>query len=130
MNPYQYFQTGYDNRLPANNGQVRGLFTESSRPASGSSIFGTSYQAQLQNNIANYPQPENDTLMEDAEAQEQATLAAARAQPRTTSSRPAKSQQLDWKTHKPAIKRLYIDQNKSLPETMQAMDEQYSFKAS
>ena len=68
--------------------------------------------------------------MENAEAQEQPAPTAVREQLRTASSRLAKSQQLDWDTHKPAIKCFYFDQRKTLPETMQAMDEQYSFKAS
>ena len=75
----------------------------------------------------NNPQSENDTVMENVEAQEQPALVAVRPHP---APRRAKSQHLDWDTHKPTIKSFYIDQNKSLLETMQAMDEQYSFKAS
>ncbi|KAI4280424.1 MAG: hypothetical protein L6R38_004469 [Xanthoria sp. 2 TBL-2021] len=46
------------------------------------------------------------------------------------SSRRARSEHLDWNAHKDTIKKLYLDQNKSLSETIEAMKEQYSFDAS
>lgn len=129
INPYNSFPIGWDNIDIPLPDHIRDLFTESAQPASDAFNFGTSYQAHLRNGIANDPQP-NDTFEENVEAPEQLALTVVRAQPETASSRRAKSQHLDWDTHKHTIKSFYIDQNKSLPETMQAMDEQYSFKAS
>ena len=42
----------------------------------------------------------------------------------------ARSETLDWISHRDTIMRLYITENKSLPETQRMMEQIYSFKAS
>ena len=36
----------------------------------------------------------------------------------------------EWELHQPTIKRLYLDQDRTLPDVMKIMQQQYSFKAS
>lgn len=47
-------------------------------------------------------------------------------------SRPrrAKYENLDWERQEAVLRSLYMDQNKSLADTMKIMEEQHSFKAS
>jgi hypothetical protein len=45
-------------------------------------------------------------------------------------SRRLKYTGLDWDHHKPQLKRIYLDENKSLSETIAIMRDQYSFDAS
>ena len=80
--------------------------------------------------MVNDLQPNNDISMEGNEAEEPPAPSVAIAQPKTRSFRRVRGENLDWNAYKDAIRSLYIDQNKSLPETMQAMDNLHSFKAS
>lgn len=50
--------------------------------------------------------------------------------PTKTPSRRSKYGSLDWGGHQSVLKRLYLDENNSLLETMQIMKEQHSFNAS
>lgn len=68
--------------------------------------------------------------MEENIAEEQPAPSAMRAQTETASSRRGKRELVDWNAHKATIRSLYIDQNKTLSETIEAMDKFYSFKAS
>lgn len=130
MESDQSFSLGWGNHGSAYDEQVHGLFEGASQLASSSSAFGTSYQIHPRVGIVGNVQAHNDIPMEDYEAQEQPAPSAVRAPPETAPSRRTKSQHHDWDAHKALIKRLYIDQNKSLPETMEAMERLHSFKAS
>jgi hypothetical protein len=50
---------------------------------------------------------------------------------RQTSALPrARNAQLDWETHRPKIKKLYMDENLSLKDTREIMKEESGFDAS
>ena len=68
--------------------------------------------------------------MEGNEEEKQPVPAAAIAQSRTGPIHRAKGEQPDWNAYKDTIWSLYIDQDESLPETIQDMENLHSFKAS
>ncbi|KAL8828847.1 MAG: hypothetical protein Q9170_006425 [Blastenia crenularia] len=105
------------------------LIGASSRTSSAPAGFLVPYQGYVAANTQE-AQRGNEVLMGDYETEPQPAPSAPEAQSDVKPSRRARSEQLDWNAHKKAIKKLYIDQNKSLPETMAAMNEQHSFKAS
>lgn len=47
----------------------------------------------------------------------------------TSSERPHKLSDEDWKHHRETIQRLYIEENRSLWDVMNIMAERYGFKA-
>ncbi len=130
MDSHQSFAFNWGDHGPSYNQQSHGLLGGPSQLASSSSTFEASYQNPFQAGMANHLPPNNDISMDGIEAEEQPTPSVPTAHPKTGSSRRAKAKHLDWNAYKDAIRSLYIDQNKSLPETMQAMDDLYSFKAS
>lgn len=130
MDSHQSFPYNWGDHGPAYNQQVHGLLGGPSQLASTSSNFETSFQNPFHDSMANDFRPNNDIPMEGIEAEEQPIPSIATAQPETGSSRRARAEHLDWNAYKDAIWSLYIDQNKSLSETMQAMDDLHSFKAS
>ncbi|KAH6895896.1 hypothetical protein B0T10DRAFT_587446 [Thelonectria olida] len=66
-----------------------------------------------------------DSLVTNAEGQQDAGPPG----PPPTSRR-SKYRDLDWEHHKPQLKKIYLDENKSLSETIAIMRDQHSFKAS
>jgi hypothetical protein len=94
---------------------------------SSSTLF--SYQNPLQVNAAYGLQPD-DIAMQYSGVEGHPILSVAKAQTDTRPSRRAKYGHLDWKAHKIAIRNLYMDQNKSLSETMAVMKNMHSFDAS
>lgn len=130
MDSRQSFPFDWSNYGPAHNQQVHGLIGApqglAPNPSTFEAPFPTPFQAGLVNNL----QPDKDIYMEGDGEEQQSAPSVARAQPNTGSSRRAKSEYPDWNTYKDAIWSLYIDQNKSLAETIQEMENLHSFKAS
>jgi hypothetical protein len=130
MDPHQSFPFDWGNHGPAYNHQVHGLLGGPPQPASSSSTFEAPFQNRFQAGMVNDLQPNNDISMEGYEAEEPPAPSAAIAQPNTRSFHRVRGENIDWNAYKDVIRSLYIDQNKSLSETMQAMDNLHSFKAS
>ncbi|KAL8777117.1 MAG: hypothetical protein Q9213_007998 [Squamulea squamosa] len=95
-----------------------------------SSAFDATYQNPFATDTANEGQPSNDVSMMMYEIEPQLGPTIPGADQDARSSRRARNGHLDWNAFKETIKELYINQNKSLPETMDAMNKQYSFNAS
>ncbi|KAL8767768.1 MAG: hypothetical protein Q9209_005854 [Squamulea sp. 1 TL-2023] len=95
-----------------------------------STAFDASYQNPVVTDTANEGQPSNDVSIMNHEIEPQPRPIIPGAVQVARSSHRARSGHLDWNTYKETIKELYINQNKSLPETMDAMNKQYSFDAS
>lgn len=134
MNPHPSMPFGWHNDGTAYGQQVHGLLGGSSQMPSNSAAFEASYQIPFAADMANEAQPSNDVSMANYETEPQLGPQPGpsihRAQRNARPSRRARSEHLDWNAYKDTIKELYIDQNKSLPETMAVMNEQYSFNAS
>lgn len=129
MDSNSLYPFDWNNQKSAYNGLVHDPLGEPSPVISGSSAFSASYQNPFRAGTANVPQP-SDISMEGIEMEQPPAPSTASAQPETGSSRRAKFEQLDWNAHKASIKNLYLDENKSLPETMKVMNDIHSFKAS
>ena len=69
------------------------------------------------------PEPSSNILHDEPNS-------TSMAAPPRTASRRSKYKGLDWDEHKPKIKELYLDEDRSLSETMRIMKEAYSFNAS
>ncbi|KAL8839145.1 MAG: hypothetical protein Q9176_004648 [Flavoplaca citrina] len=110
--------------------QVNGLLGDFSQIPSTSAAFEAPYQISFAPDMAHEAQASNNVSMGDYETGPQPGPSIHEAQRDARASRRAKSEHLDWNEYKDTIKKLYIDQNKSLLETMKAMSEQYSFNAS
>ena len=130
MDPHQSSPFGWGNHEATYNHQVHGLFGGAPQLASSSSTFQAPLQSPFQIGSASDFPPNNDISMEGYEVEEQSAPLDAIAQPETRSSRRTKGEQLDWNAYKNAIRSLYMDQNKTLSETMEAMENVHSFKAS
>ena len=130
MNLDQPFPFDWSNHGPAYNQQVQGLLGGSQRIGSSSSTFEAPFQEPFQAGMANNFQPYNDISMKGNEEEGQPAPAAPIAQARTGPFHRATGEHLDWNTYKDTIWSLYIDQNKSLVETIQDMENLHSFKAS
>lgn len=131
MSSHHQFNFAWEHHGPAYNGQVEDLFGGPTQLPAGSSAFETaSYQVPYQAEMADEFQLPSNAPMEGIEVGEPPTSSNDRAQPEARSSRQAKSEGLDWNTHKAAIKSLYVDNDKSLAETRKMMVEKYSFDAS
>lgn len=128
MEPYRSIPLDWGNPGSAYNEQSRSGFRFSRNLVPVPFNIGTVYQTQFQNGMADNAQA--DIIMDNNEPEEQPARSALEAQPARAQSSRARSAHLDWDSHKDRIKDLYIDKNKSLPETMKAMDEVYFFKAS
>lgn len=130
MDPHQSFPFGWGNHGPTYNHQVHGLVGGAPQLPSDSSAsqapFPSSYQLGMSSDLP----PIDDSSMNADEVEEQPAPLDAIARPKTRSSHRAKREHLDWNAYKDAIWSLYVDQNKTLSETMEAMDNVYSFKAS
>ncbi|KAL8713832.1 MAG: hypothetical protein Q9225_006682 [Loekoesia sp. 1 TL-2023] len=134
MDPHPSTPFGWHNDGTAYAQQSHGLLGGSSQIPSTSAAFEASYQNPFAAGMANEAQPGNDVSMANYEMEPQPGLQPGPsihgAQRGARPSRRARSGHLDWNAYKDTIKELYIDQNKSLPETMEAMNERYSFNAS
>jgi hypothetical protein len=130
MDSRQPFSSAWDG--PAYNQQVHGLVGKSSNNqlASGSFAFEPSYQNHFQADTPYNLQPNTDVSMTGYEVEKLPAPSIAKAPPEIGSSRRAKYEHLDWNAHKAAIQSLYLDQNKSLSETMESMKNLHSFDAS
>ena len=106
--------------------QMHGLLGDPSQIPSTSTAHEASYQIPSNPAMADEARPNNDVSMGHYDM----GPSMHGAPPNARSSRQARGEQLDWDAHKDRIKKLYLDQNKSLSETMEAMQEQYSFHAS
>lgn len=58
------------------------------------------------------------------------TQASSSNHPPNGGSRRSRYGTLDWEKHKSPIKKLYMDENKSLKDTMEIMKEEHGFEAS
>ena len=72
----------------------------------------------------------NNNLKDQAGLQLDQEPDVTRPQPTVKPSRRAKYLDLDWNANRVAIKGLYIDQNKSLSETIEIMKDRHGFDAS
>lgn len=106
--------------------QMHGLLGDPSQIPSTSTAHEASYQITPNLAMADEARANNDVSM----GQYDVGPSVYGAPPNARSSRRARGEQLDWNAHKDTIKKLYLDQNNSLSETMEAMKEQYSFHAS
>ena len=129
MDPRQPFSFDWSNQEPTYDHHVHGLLGGPPPLASNSSNFQAPFQSSFQGAITNDLQANNDISMEGNEVEEQPAPVDVMARPKTGASRRVTSEHLDWNLYKDAIWRLYMDQNKTLSETMEAMDNAYSFKA-
>lgn len=121
---------GWHNDGTAYDQQVHGLLGDSSQIPSTSTAFEASSQIPFAPDPAHEAQAYNNVSMGDYETGPPPGPYIHGAQRDARSSRRARSEHLDWNAHKDTIKKLYLDQNKSLSETMEAMKEQYSFNPS
>ena len=110
--------------------QVHGLLGGSSEVPSVSTGFEQSYRNPFTADMGNGFQPSNDVSMEDQQTGPPPIPSIPGAQTEARASRRARSEHLDWNAYKETIRELYIEQNNSLAETMEAMKEDYSFNAS
>lgn len=92
--------------------------------------FEQSYQNPFTADRANEIQPSNDVAMEDQQTGLPPIPSIPGAQAEARALRRPRSEHLDWNAYKAKIEELYMTQNKTLPETMEAMNEKYSFNAS
>ena len=130
MDPHPSFQFGWENDENTYDQQGHGLLGLHSQTPTTSSVFGQQYQMPIAAHLANEVQVSNDTPMRNNEEEPQPAPLPHGAQPDTRFQSRGRSERLDWNAHKDMIRELYIDQNYSLPETMEAMRERYSFDAS
>ncbi|KAL8860637.1 MAG: hypothetical protein Q9178_002990 [Gyalolechia marmorata] len=110
--------------------QVHGLLGHFPQIPSTSAALKTPYQMPFAPEMAHEAQVSNSVSMGDYETGPQPGPSIHEAQRDAGASRRARSEHLDWNEYKNKIKMLYLDQNKSLSETMEAMSKQYSFNAS
>ena len=110
--------------------QVHGLLEGSSEAPPVSNGLEQPYQNIFTADIGNGFQPSNDVSMEDQQTGPPPVPSIPGAQTEAKALRRARSEHLDWNAYKETIRVLYIEQNKSLFETMEAMKENYSFNAS
>ena len=131
MNPSNSLPINWSTQTNAYNEQDQSPFTGSMPSFLGPSDLGASYQNPLETHRSGFSAIDQDVSMTGNEAENAATALQQLAGPSTnnTTSRPTKSDRLDWDRYKPIIKDLYIDQNKNLPETMKFMSENHSFVA-
>ena len=109
MDPQQPFSFGWDIHGPAYNDQVQDLLGGPSQPVPGASTFSAPYQIPLQQGVADDLQSDNDVLREGrSEPRGQPAPSDVRTEPGTRSSRPARTESLNWNAHKAVIKDLYI----------------------
>lgn len=92
-------------------------------------MFGTRQQNPFETHHSDFAEADHDVNMTGNDSERVALQQVADPSIENTRSRPADKQRLDWDSHKAIIKDLYIDQNKSLPETMKIMGDSYSFHA-
>lgn len=110
---------GFDSVTDGNG--LSNLLSESHIPGQSSQNFlDPNFQASSSNNASN-PRVQEETQRRQTVASDDPTLAPTRR---------SKYQNLDWNEHKAEIQRLYLEENKSLPETMQIMKDRFSFEAS
>ena len=129
MDPHQPFPFGWSSDGPTYNHQLHDLLGEPQQLGSISSNFQAPLQGHFHGGIANDFPPNNDISMEGIEVEEKPAPLSTMARPKTKSSGVVKSENLNWNAYKDAIRSLYIDQNKTLSETMEAMKNHHSFKA-
>ena len=129
MDPHQPFPFDWSNHGPTYNQQVHDLLEEPPQLASISSSFQAPLQSHFQSGIANDFPPNNGISMEGIEVEEQPVPLKTMARPKTKSSGGVKSENPNWNAYKDAIRSLYIDKKKTLSETMAAMKNDHSFKA-
>jgi Clr5 domain len=133
MDSRQPFPTAWGGHTPVYNQQVQELSGESSNNqlGFGSFAYEPPYQNPFQGDAAVYDLEHNhDVPMAGHEVENRPAPSVAKSTHEGGSSRRTKYVHLDWNTHKPTIQRLYMDENKSLSETMERMKSIYSFDAS
>ena len=120
MDSSQAFSFTWDPQGPTYTSRTDNLFGDPS--------FHTSAPFQTSGYIT---QSSNDVQMEGADIQLDSQSATTTNRPGaiTPSSRP-RNERLDWSAHYATIKQLYIDENKSLPQTKEIMEQNHSFRDS
>lgn len=108
---------------------VHDIFDSSSLILSDSPAFQPSYHDPF-TTMENKAQPSSEISMGNNETELHSAPSIRGAQMDARPTRRARSDRLDWDACKDTIKELYIDQNKSLSETMAVMRKEYSFNAS
>jgi len=83
---------------------------------------GVGITPQVESNI--------DVAMTDAVGETTLVRPIVSTESKSATRRRAKYAHLDWNAHKTSIKSLYMDQGKTLSETMESMNSRFSFNAS
>ena len=126
MDPYPSILFARRDDGTAYDQQMHGLLGDPPQIPSTSTAHEASYQIPSNLAMADEARANNDVSMGHYDMGPSMHGAPLNAR----SSCRARNEQLDWDAHKDMIKKLYLDQNKSLSETMEAMKEQHSFHAS
>ena len=118
MDPNQQWMT-WSNRIQAHNEHM-----------SGDSTFVTLFQAEQPNEWISNTRPNTDVSMAGYPLEGQGQGTNSEVQTETRSSQRSRSHYLDWDAHKATIKDLYLEKDKSLPETRRIMETEELFVAS
>ena len=130
MDTHQSFAYAWENDGVTYGPPVHGLLASQSQIPPASSVFQPSYEMPFAPDSTNEVQLRNDVSIGNNEVEPQPAQVRHEVQPDARFPSRGRGERLDWNGHKDMIKKLYVDQNKSLPETMEAMKERYSFDAS
>lgn len=132
MDSRQPFGSAWNGQGSAYNKQGHGLSGESSNNqlGFGSFAFEPPYQNPFHVDAEYGLRQTPDISMTGHNVEDRPALSIAKGPSEMGSSRRAKYEHLDWNANKAAIQSLYMDQNKSLSETMESMKNLHSFDAS
>ena len=130
MDLHRSLMFGWNNDGISHDQSVHGLLENHSQIPPTSSGFHPRYAMPSALDSTNEVQLSNDVSMGNAVVEPQPAQSRHGVQPDSRFPSRGRGERLDWNAHKDIIKKLYIDQNRSLPETMEAMKERYSFDAS
>ena len=130
MDSHPLFSFSWQNDGTPFDQQVHSLFERHSQIPSTPSVFEPSYQTPFAAHLANEVQLSNEVSRGNNDEGSQPASAVYGIQPGAGFPNRGMGERLDWNAHKDKIRELYVEQNNSLPETMEAMKELYSFDAS
>ncbi|KAK8084450.1 hypothetical protein PG997_005721 [Apiospora hydei] len=100
------------------------------QPVPGPSTIGPPFNAQGSSGTDSANGDTADAPMEGAALMQPPLRAVSETVPHTSTNRRSKYKHLDWDAHKDIIRQLYLDDDKTLAETMDTMKNTHSFEAS
>lgn len=133
MDSHQQFSFGWDVHSQPNNQHGQGFPGGPSNGQTSPSqfAFGPSYPLSIQAGLEYRPQPDGDVPMPDDEVEDKLSPQIAGPEAgKSGTARRAKYGHLNWAAHKHTIKQLYLDEDKTLTETIEMMKRLHSFDAS